>query len=149
MKNKKVRQCCTHFSQGREGSSWVNFFVFKTIGKHEHYKWEKAAFISYSFLLIKPIQSWIYIFCFFFIATIIIISRCSILLLHQTMNFEKFRHTGELSDITVVIDKTEFELHTSPSFRKSDYSKKKLSHHWWFLVQILFDLIISRWCRNF
>lgn len=40
------------------------------------------------------------------------------------MNFEKFRRTGELSDITVIVDKTEFKLHTFPLFTKSDYFKK-------------------------
>ena len=42
------------------------------------------------------------------------------------MNFENFRRTGELSDITVIVDKTEFKLHTFPLFTKSDYFKKAL-----------------------
>ncbi|CAF1553021.1 unnamed protein product [Adineta ricciae] len=40
------------------------------------------------------------------------------------MNFEEFRRTGEFSDITVIVDKTEFKLHTFPLFTKSDYFKK-------------------------
>jgi hypothetical protein len=43
------------------------------------------------------------------------------------MNYEKFRRTGELSDITVVVDKTEFKLHTFPLFTKSDYFKKAVA----------------------
>ncbi|UJR38347.1 hypothetical protein I4U23_031017 [Adineta vaga] len=43
------------------------------------------------------------------------------------MNFEKFRRTGELSDITVVVDLTEFKLHTFPLFTKSDYFKKAVA----------------------
>ena len=40
------------------------------------------------------------------------------------MNFEKFRRTGELSDITVTVDRIEFKLHTFPLFTKSNYFKK-------------------------
>ncbi|CAF1139918.1 unnamed protein product [Didymodactylos carnosus] len=40
------------------------------------------------------------------------------------MNFENFRRTGELSDITVLVDDTEFKLHTFPLFTKSDFFKK-------------------------
>jgi hypothetical protein len=43
------------------------------------------------------------------------------------MDFEKFRRTGELSDITVIVDKTEFKLHTFPLFTKSDYFKKAVA----------------------
>ena len=43
------------------------------------------------------------------------------------MNYKKFRRTGELSDITVVVDKTEFKLHTFPLFTKSDYFKKAVA----------------------
>jgi exonuclease VII small subunit len=43
------------------------------------------------------------------------------------MNFEKFRRTGELSDITVIVNKTEFKLHTFPLFTKSDYFKKAVA----------------------
>jgi hypothetical protein len=43
------------------------------------------------------------------------------------MNFENFRHTGELSDITIIVDKTEFKLHTFPLFTKSDYFKKAVA----------------------
>jgi hypothetical protein len=43
------------------------------------------------------------------------------------MNFEKFRRTGELSDITVIVDKIEFKLHTFPLFTKSDYFKKAVA----------------------
>ena len=43
------------------------------------------------------------------------------------MNFEKFRRTGELSDITVIVDKTEFKLHTFPLFTKSEYFKKAVA----------------------
>jgi hypothetical protein len=43
------------------------------------------------------------------------------------MNFENFRRTGELSDITIIVDKTEFKLHTFPLFTKSDYFKKALA----------------------
>jgi len=43
------------------------------------------------------------------------------------MNFEKFRHTGELSGIIGTVDKTEFKLHTFPSFKKSDYFKKAVA----------------------
>jgi hypothetical protein len=43
------------------------------------------------------------------------------------MDFEKFRRTGELSDVTVIVDKTEFKLHTFPLFTKSDYFKKALA----------------------
>jgi hypothetical protein len=43
------------------------------------------------------------------------------------MNFEEFRRTGELSDITVIVDKTEFKLHTFPLFTKSDYFKKAVA----------------------
>lgn len=37
------------------------------------------------------------------------------------MNFSKFRQTGELSDITVVVDDTEFKLHKFPLYAKSDF----------------------------
>ncbi|XP_060570566.1 uncharacterized protein LOC132728879 isoform X2 [Ruditapes philippinarum] len=37
------------------------------------------------------------------------------------MNFSKFRQTGELSDITVVVDNTEFKLHKFPLYAKSDF----------------------------
>ncbi|XP_045189123.2 uncharacterized protein LOC123546700 isoform X2 [Mercenaria mercenaria] len=37
------------------------------------------------------------------------------------MNFSKFRQTGELSDITVVVDETEFRLHKFPLYAKSDF----------------------------
>ena len=37
------------------------------------------------------------------------------------MNFSKFRQTGELSDITVVVDGTEFKLHKFPLYAKSDF----------------------------
>lgn len=37
------------------------------------------------------------------------------------MNFSKFRQTGELSDITVVVDDTEFRLHKFPLYAKSDF----------------------------
>jgi hypothetical protein len=40
------------------------------------------------------------------------------------MNFERFRRTGELSDITIVVNKTEFKLHTFPLFTASDYFKE-------------------------
>ncbi len=43
------------------------------------------------------------------------------------MNFENFRRTGELSDITIIVDKTEFKLHTFPLFTKSDYFKKAVT----------------------
>jgi len=43
------------------------------------------------------------------------------------MNFENFRRTGELSDITIIVDKTEFKLHTFPLFIKSDYFKKAVA----------------------
>ena len=43
------------------------------------------------------------------------------------MNFEEFRRTGELSDITVVVNKTEFKLHTFPLFTKSEYFKKAVA----------------------
>jgi exonuclease VII small subunit len=43
------------------------------------------------------------------------------------MDFEKFRRTGELSDITVIVDKKEFKLHTFPLFIKSDYFKKAVA----------------------
>lgn len=43
------------------------------------------------------------------------------------MNFEKFRRTGELSDVTIIVDKTEFPLHTFPLFTKSDYFKQAIS----------------------
>ncbi|UJR07792.1 hypothetical protein I4U23_012074 [Adineta vaga] len=43
------------------------------------------------------------------------------------MNFEEFRRTGELSDITVIVNKTEFKLHTFPLFTKSDYFKKAVA----------------------
>ncbi|CAF0875492.1 unnamed protein product [Rotaria sp. Silwood1] len=42
------------------------------------------------------------------------------------MSFEKFRRTGELSDITVIVDKTEFKLHTFPLITKSDYFKRAI-----------------------
>lgn len=37
------------------------------------------------------------------------------------MNFSKFRHSGELSDITVVVDGIEFKLHKFPLYAKSDF----------------------------
>ena len=37
------------------------------------------------------------------------------------MDFSKFRQTGDLSDLTVVVDGTEFKLHKFPLFAKSDY----------------------------
>ncbi|CAF4077188.1 unnamed protein product [Rotaria sp. Silwood2] len=43
------------------------------------------------------------------------------------MDFEKFRRTGELSDITVIVDKTEFKLHKFPLFTKSNYFKKAIA----------------------
>lgn len=43
------------------------------------------------------------------------------------MNFENFRRTGELSDITIIVDKTEFKLHTFPLFTKSDFFKKAVA----------------------
>lgn len=43
------------------------------------------------------------------------------------MNFENFRRTGELSDITIIVAKTEFKLHTFPLFTKSDYFKKAVA----------------------
>lgn len=43
------------------------------------------------------------------------------------MDFEKFRRTGELSDITVIVDKTEFKLHTFPLFTKSDFFKNAVA----------------------
>lgn len=43
------------------------------------------------------------------------------------MDFEKFRRTGELSDITVIVDKSEFKLHKFPLFTNSDYFKKELT----------------------
>ncbi|CAF2669891.1 unnamed protein product [Rotaria sp. Silwood2] len=42
------------------------------------------------------------------------------------MSFEKLRRTGELSDITVIVDKTEFKLHTFPLIAKSDYFKRAI-----------------------
>ena len=39
----------------------------------------------------------------------------------SNMNFSKFRQTGELSDITVVVDGTEFKLHKFPLYAKSDF----------------------------
>ncbi|CAF4218950.1 unnamed protein product [Rotaria sp. Silwood2] len=43
------------------------------------------------------------------------------------MDFEKFRRTGELSDITVIVDKTELKLHKFPLFTKSNYFKKAIT----------------------
>lgn len=43
------------------------------------------------------------------------------------MNFENFRRTGELSDITIIVDKTQFKLHTFPLFTKSDFFKKAVA----------------------
>jgi len=43
------------------------------------------------------------------------------------MNYEKFRRSGELSDITVIVDKSEFKLHTFPLFTKSDFFKKAVA----------------------
>jgi exonuclease VII small subunit len=43
------------------------------------------------------------------------------------MDLEKFRHTGELSDITVIIDGTEFKLHTFPLMIKSEYFKRAVA----------------------
>ncbi|CAF1683813.1 unnamed protein product, partial [Adineta ricciae] len=43
------------------------------------------------------------------------------------MSYEKFRRTGELSNITVVVNSTEFKLHTFPLFTKSDYFKKAVA----------------------
>ena len=37
------------------------------------------------------------------------------------MNFAKFRQTGELSDISVTVDDTEFKLHKFPLYAKSDF----------------------------
>ena len=37
------------------------------------------------------------------------------------MNFAKFRQTGELSDISVIVDDTEFKLHKFPLYAKSDF----------------------------
>ncbi|KAK6174596.1 hypothetical protein SNE40_017839 [Patella caerulea] len=37
------------------------------------------------------------------------------------MDFSKFRESGELSDITVVVDGAEFKLHKFPLYAKSDY----------------------------
>lgn len=39
----------------------------------------------------------------------------------MNMNFSKFRQTGELSDITVVVDDKEFRLHKFPLYAKSDF----------------------------
>ena len=46
---------------------------------------------------------------------------------HQKMDLEKFRHTGELSDITVIVDGTEFKLHTFPLIIKSEYFKRAVA----------------------
>ena len=43
------------------------------------------------------------------------------------MDCENFRRTGELSDITIIVDKTEFKLHTFPLFTKSDYFKQAVA----------------------
>ncbi|CAF1337440.1 unnamed protein product [Adineta steineri] len=43
------------------------------------------------------------------------------------MSYEKFRRTGELSDITVIVNSTEFKLHKFPLFAKSDYFKKAVA----------------------
>ncbi|CAF1035469.1 unnamed protein product [Adineta steineri] len=43
------------------------------------------------------------------------------------MSFEEFRRTGEFSDITVIVNKTEFKLHTFPLIAKSEYFKKTVS----------------------
>lgn len=37
------------------------------------------------------------------------------------MNFSKFRQSGELSDISVIVDDTEFKLHKFPLYAKSDF----------------------------
>lgn len=42
------------------------------------------------------------------------------------MNFDKFRHSAELSDIVIVVDQTEFKLHTFPLFIKSLFFKRKV-----------------------
>ena len=43
------------------------------------------------------------------------------------MDFEKYLRTGELSDITVVVDKKEFKLHTFPLFTKSEFFKQAVA----------------------
>jgi hypothetical protein len=43
------------------------------------------------------------------------------------MDYEKFLRTGELSDITVIVDKKEFKLHTFPLFTKSEFFKKAVA----------------------
>ena len=43
------------------------------------------------------------------------------------MDFEQFRRTGELSDVTIIVDHTEYKLHKFPLFTKSDFFKKALS----------------------
>lgn len=43
------------------------------------------------------------------------------------MNFEKFRRTGELSDLIVRLDQTDLRLHTFPLFTKSEFFKKALA----------------------
>ena len=42
------------------------------------------------------------------------------------MDHEKFRRTGELSDITVIVDQIEFNLHKFPLFTNSNYFKKAI-----------------------
>lgn len=43
------------------------------------------------------------------------------------MDFEKFRRTAELSDVTVLVGKIEFKLHKFPLFTKSDYFKRAIT----------------------
>ena len=43
------------------------------------------------------------------------------------MNFEKFRRTGELSDLIVRLDQTDLRLHTFPLFTKSEFFKRALA----------------------
>ena len=49
----------------------------------------------------------------------------------EMMDFSKFRETGELSDISVVVDGNEYKLHKFPLFIKSDFfralARSKLS----------------------
>ena len=44
----------------------------------------------------------------------------------ENMDYEKFRRSGELSDITVIVDKIEYKLHKFPLFTKSGYFKKAI-----------------------
>lgn len=41
--------------------------------------------------------------------------------LQTTMDYSKFRQSGELSDITVVVNGKDFNLHRFPLFVRSDY----------------------------